>query len=111
MRLPGETSWSSGECIRLVGPRSYKIRVGNREYIRNRRQLIPINKPSESNGIPEIVDERIEQRDGGLEDMVASPPSEPVTVSPPGTPILRRSERVRQAPSWMKDYVPSNSVN
>ena len=58
MRIPGETIWSSGECIRLVGPRSYKIRVGNREYIRNRRQLIPTNKPSESNGIPEIVDER-----------------------------------------------------
>ena len=25
MRLPGETTWSSGECIQLVGPRSYKV--------------------------------------------------------------------------------------
>ena len=93
MRLPGETTWSSGECIQLVGPRSYKVRVGNTEYIRNRRQLIPTGKPLESNELPEIVDQSIEQRDNESEDMATSQPPEPATVSPPRTPVLRRSER------------------
>ena len=48
MRLPGETTWSSTECIRLFGPRSYKVRVGITEYIRNRRQLILTGKPMNS---------------------------------------------------------------
>ena len=107
MRLPGETT-CSGECIRLVGPRSYKVRVGNTEYILNKQQLIPTGKPSESNELPEIVDQSIEQRDNESEDMATSQPPEPATVR---TPDLRHSERVRQAPSWTKDYVPSNSVN
>lgn len=45
MKLPGEATWSSGECIQLVGPSSYKIRVGCKVYVRNRRQLIPTGKP------------------------------------------------------------------
>ena len=45
MRLPGETTWTSGVCTDLVGPRSYKLRVGEKIYRRNRRQLIQADDP------------------------------------------------------------------
>ena len=111
MRLPGETTWSSGECIQLVGPRSYKVRVGSKVYIRNRRQLIPTEQPLEENWVPEILDQNMEQKDKNLVDETVNQPPESETVSPPKTPALRRSERVRRAPSWLEDYVPSDSLN
>ena len=40
MRLPGEKRWSQGVCTGLVGPRSYGVRVGESQFVRNRRQLI-----------------------------------------------------------------------
>ena len=35
LRLPGESTWSTGECKGLVGPRSYEVQVGERSYRRN----------------------------------------------------------------------------
>ena len=40
MRLPGEKRWSPGVRAGLVGPRNYEVRVGDRTFIRNRRQLL-----------------------------------------------------------------------
>jgi hypothetical protein len=40
MRLPGQKTWTPGICTGLLGPRSYGVRVGDREYRRNRRQLL-----------------------------------------------------------------------
>jgi len=40
MWLPGEHKWSVGVCSGLVGPQSYEVKVGDRVFIRNRRQLI-----------------------------------------------------------------------
>ena len=111
MRLPGETTWSSGKCIQLVGPRSYKVRVGSKEYIRNRRQLIPTDQPLEENCVPEMLDQPMEQKNTDSTGETTNQPAEPETISSPKTPVLRRSERARRAPAWMEDYVPSNYLN
>jgi hypothetical protein len=39
MRLPEEQKWSLGTCIKQVGPRSYEVRCGERNYTRNRRHI------------------------------------------------------------------------
>ena len=38
--VPGSEVWTLGECIKEVSPRSYLVRVGDRQYRRNRRQLL-----------------------------------------------------------------------
>ena len=40
MRLPGSKLWTPGICIEEVAPRSYRVKVGDAAYRRNRRQLI-----------------------------------------------------------------------
>ena len=40
MCLPGEKTWTPGVCAGLVGPQSYEVKVGDRNFVRNRRQLI-----------------------------------------------------------------------
>jgi len=40
MQLPGQTKWTPGVCTGQCGPRSYNVRVGDREFRRNRRQLL-----------------------------------------------------------------------
>ena len=113
MRLPGEATWSSGECIRLVGPRSYKISVGSKVYVRNRRQLIPTGKPL----VPkEVSDQNGDEDDGSMQptEKPVDQSLEPDPASSPGvvtTPTLHRSDRIRKAPSWMVDYVTSSSIN
>jgi len=40
MQLPGQTKWTPGVCTGQHGPRSYNVRVDDREFRRNRRQLL-----------------------------------------------------------------------
>ena len=84
MRLPGETTWSSGECIRLVGLQSYKVRVGSKVYIRNRHQLIPIGKPV-PNEVSEMPDQKVTEDDGPTQptETSSNEQSEPDSASPP----------------------------
>ena len=51
MQLPGEKAWTPGVCKGQSGPRSYKVKVGDQEYRRNRHQLIQTN---ESPPLPHI---------------------------------------------------------
>ena len=51
VQLPGEKMWTPGVCTGQSGPRSYKVKVGDQEYRRNRRQLIQTN---ESQPLPHI---------------------------------------------------------
>ena len=116
MRLPGETTWSSGECIRLVGPWSYKIRVGSKVYVRNRCQLIPIGKTVPPNGVSEMPDQKMNEDDGPTQPTktTSNEQSEPDSASPPRVvpaPALRHSDQIHKAPAWMADYVPSSLVN
>ena len=45
MRLPGQSTRSRGMCTGLVGPRSYGVPVGEREFRRNRRYIIRSSEP------------------------------------------------------------------
>ena len=71
MRLPGKATWSSGEYIRLVGPRSYKIRVGSKIYVRNGHQLIPTGNPL----VPkEVSHQNVDEGDGPMQPTEVSGP-------------------------------------
>ena len=39
IRLPGEKSWTSGNCYGYAGPRSYHVCVGGNNYRCNRRDI------------------------------------------------------------------------
>ena len=104
MRLPGQTTWSAGSCIDLAGPRSYKVKVGERIYRRNRRQLICADKQSlteypSMESIPQSDEPEVQNQD------VETPaPSEPPMAPQSPSPVsLRRSDRVRRPPQW---YIP-----
>lgn len=45
MQLPGENTWTPGVCMDQSGLRSYKVKVGDQEYRRNRCQLIQTKEP------------------------------------------------------------------
>ena len=39
MKLPGDTKWSLGNCVKTLPNHSYEVKVTGRRYRRNRRQL------------------------------------------------------------------------
>ena len=111
MRLPGQTTWSAGTCTGLVGPRSYDVKIGERHYRRNRRQLIPTGEPP----LQDVPEEPPLQDLPQTPDM-DSPTSDQRMETSVGTKILpavsdppdpRRSGRTCKPPAWMADYVPS----
>ena len=119
MRLPGQLMWSSGVCTDRLGPRSYRLNVGERTYVRNRRQLIRTRElipcdPDMTGGAGETVMERRpeaessqaqQEPDGDLEQQR---PEDWETEQPalPRTPQPRRSQRNRKPPEWITSYVP-----
>ena len=116
MRLPGKSTWSAGVCRGLVGPRSYEVEVGSQLYTRNRRQLIPTNRPA----LPEIPDtegpsttlsdnsERPQDSSSNTDTSGESSCIGERTVSSPTVSVpLRRSGRNRKPPDWITTYVPS----
>ena len=123
MRLPGKDTWSTGTCTKVAGPRSYEIKVGNTTYRRNRRQLIHIDKhpPTEDlTMVPDQQERQISTRSttetsdpSQQEDAQAKHQTDNLNSSPtqPITTPLRRSSRVTRAPSWMADYVPSDTID
>ena len=114
MKIPGSAVWTPGECIKEVSPRSYIVRVGDRQYRRNRRQLLHTGetlledhwedeKQGEDSYVTEDVDEE-ERRE-----LSCTPKSEgqdgtvgPTAGQTEGTcsprPELRRSNRIRKPP-------------
>ena len=126
MRLPGHTKWSQGECTGLVGPRSYEVTIGSNKYRRNRKQLIVAGSlpredhlPSETMHMPQP-----ESQPAGSDCSSQTDDMEitevPTTTAVPTTPatsvsnddvaVPRHSGRSTRPPSWMADYVPSESV-
>ena len=75
MRLPGEKTWTPGVCAGLVGPRSYEVKVGDRNFMRNRRQLI---KSSDH-----VVDEKLEEEPAQQENVECEPLTLPESMSTP----------------------------
>ena len=102
MRLPGQSTWSAGVCTSLAGPRSYRVKVGESQYRRNRRQLLCANEPP-----LDIQDTQIPDVDSPSDDR-QEPNSNESGIPPPSPdPPPCRSGRPRKSPAWMADYVPS----
>ena len=124
MRLPGEKTWTSGTCTGLVAPRSYDVQVGERHYQRNRRHILQTGESLNTDsylemdlGSKQLVDGQSSQsvepcspqyvpQSQSMEPPVLTE-EQCVQLSEQETPPLRRSERIRKAPSWMTDYVHS----
>ena len=130
MRLPGQTIWSPGVCTGLVCPRSYKVKVGDSVYRRNRRQLIrsheePVRDLSEAVLLPPTVSESPSQPANEPQLPVVEPdstdnqradstqPQETSTDTEPTQPQvtqplpLRTSQRSHKPPKWITRYVHS----
>lgn len=120
IRLPGQSTWSTGVCMGLVGPRSYEVQVRSTVYRRNRRHVMTTNEdhPRDTH-IPE--QDRTQHLPQALpDDNITSPETSssqqstdtdaPHETEVPSQPEIeglpRRSGRLRSQPKWMEDYVP-----
>ena len=90
MKLPGETVWTKGVCLKALGDRSYHVKVKGAVYRRNRRQLYATNE-----------DPPTEEKNRPNDDLDES-----------SIPEMRRREnqrnrprRIRRPPYWLNDYV------
>ena len=114
MRLPGQKTWSRGVCAGLVGPRSYRVKVGESTFVRNRRQLIR----SDEIPVPSPSDDDIPYPQNDSSDKATLIQSPPGNQPAPNTdmtgsasssvdsqcPEPRRSTRNRKPPDY---YMPS----
>ena len=114
MKIPGSEVWTPGECIQEVSPRSYIVRVGDRQYRRNRRQLLHTGErvledhwEDEKQGEDSSVTGDMDEED--RKELSCAPKSEGqdgtaglTAGSTPGTcsphPVLRRSTRISKPP-------------
>ena len=113
LRLPGQSTWSTGECKGLVGPTSYEVKVGERSYRRNRRQLIHAGESPTQDLPSEEVPSSQGHESYNSTDKTQGPRNEiptgaVVPTSPPALPAPRRSERLRKQPAWMTMFHPNN---
>ncbi len=118
MKLPGDTQWSLGSCVRALGDRSYEVEVSGRRYRRNRRHLRVTKesapqppsagaeefqyKSSEMTEEPVIPEESNETLEGSAS-RNSTRTSEDLDTAEDNA-VLRRSTRVRRPPEWHNDY-------
>jgi len=118
MKLPGQVTWTLGECTQKLSHRSYVVRIDGQTYRRNRRALRVVTE-----SLPERERELCENtidlpRKTGAT-LHSTPPREespereepmPASDSPPhvgSSPVLvRRGTRSRKLPAYMTDYQP-----
>lgn len=102
MKLPGETKWSLGSCVKILPNRSYEVEVAGRHYRRNRRQL----RTTAETPPPPSVEEDLSHDHA----QTAKPPSTSqdaelaINHDQPAVQ-LRRSSRIKKPPAWHEDYV------
>ena len=131
MRLPGQSTWTPGICLRSVADRSYLVRADNYVYRRNRRHLLatgedpgvvardpperplawprlnrdaPLPPPPPSWSPQAPVPGLVGHSDNDRSPCSRGVGTEHVTPPPPISP-LRRSTRVSRPPSHLRDYV------
>ena len=111
MKLPGDTKWSLGSCVKATPNRSCEVEVASRRYRRNRRQLkntaeapphttledLPNNDANEIDATSPVNSQETTQPTR-LRDDTSGVTPEPVTQP-------RRSTRVRKSPTWHDDYL------
>ena len=109
----------------LAGPRSYRVKVGEKEFVRNRCQLISSDKHSVpvSDTEQALPDSNAESEISPLEPVQDSSqlnsPRESAAPTTVGTPMKitspsptgpagpRRSSQVKRPLDWVTSYVPS----
>ena len=123
MRLPGQSTWTPGVCTGPCGPQSYGVKVGDRQFRRNRRQLLLTREPLPPDSPPEQQTPEDHPTEGEpssrveLEELdtpeVSAPPVSPTpTPTNPGiqaSQLPRRSMRNRKPPDWITTYVHVHS--
>ena len=109
MQLPGEKTWTPGVCTGQSGPHSYKVKVGNQEYRRNRRQLIQTNEspplphiPATPTG-PRSFETTPETTQGDTLETTPTPIEENPKV-PTSSVEPRRSSRIRKKPDLFSKH-------
>lgn len=113
MKVPGSEVWTPGECIKEVSPRSYIVRIGERQYRRNRRQLLHTGerlredhwedeKQGEDSYVTKDLDEEerreLNAPESDGQDVTAGPTAGPTEGICSPHPVLRRSTRIRKPP-------------
>ena len=105
MRLPGEKSWSSGHCRRILGNRSYEVEVNGGRYRRNRRQLRSI---AEWSTIQTARGTELSNEQDDNPEVQAPEPQHveaEALVQEQQTRLMpRRSTRNKVVPNWQVDY-------
>ena len=107
MRLPGQKTWSPGVCAGLVGPRSYEVKVGERMFVRNRRQLLKTGEPANEDwqeGI-EVTDPQEGTESDPSQIAHESTPEISDNATPAKSPVVRRSTRNRPGPDRYGNFV------
>ena len=122
MKLPGQDTWTLGECTKKLSKRSYVVLVQGHTYRCNRRHLrvvyenlpLPDSEPWEMSANPLPLEagsmSRTPPRAETRMPMSELPPSEepvPMQDTPPprvdSTPV-RRGTRTRKPPVYLADY-------
>ena len=100
MRCPGESSWSLGKVIEVMGFRSYLVEVNGRRYRRNRRHLRTTAEqlPRQT----ELSDADESLTDESIDEPVEVDVLEDQRDGEDGN--VRRSQRIHRAPKRFEDY-------
>ena len=112
-KLPGDTKWSLGRCVKTLPNRSYEVEVAGRRYRRNRRQLRTTAEtpppPSVEQDLPHNHPQTTKPPSASHDAELAidhnQPAAVPAAVTSQPTVQLRRSSRIRKTPTWHDDYV------
>ena len=116
MKLPGDTKWSLGRCVKILPNRSYEVEVAGRCYRHNRHQLRTTAEtpppPSVEQDLPHNHPQTAKttkppstSHDTELAIDHDQPVTVPATVTSQPAVQLRRSSRIRKTPAWHDDDV------
>ena len=109
MKLPRDTKWSLGSCVKALPNRSYEVEVAGRRYRRNRRQVrttaeIPLSSSLEDDSSHHLPQTTRPPNANQKSDLITDHDNPAAVPSLPAVQ-LRRSSRSRKPPAWHNDYV------
>ena len=108
MRLPGQSTWSTGICTKKLPYRSYHVFAGGATYRRNRRNLLVIPADQPESPIVEVSPKPSNMT--AEPDVPAQMPQSSKGVVPTSTSSTsscvptRKSQRSVRKPVWHADY-------
>ena len=113
MKLPGDTKWSLGSCVKIFPNRLYEVEVANRRYRHNRHHLRTTAEtpppPSVEQDLPHNHPQTTKPPSASHDTDLAinhdQPVSVPTTVTSQPAIQLRRSSRIKETPAWHDEYV------